>query len=236
MINIKIIYKNRATEKTYEEIADQILIKTNTQYKVYSISNKDKMISKYLEKNTGFDTYIIEGDKSSTERIINNIKITKEQTTFIIVINTDKLNEKRLRKIMPFSLQIIEQEELKEIINTVVKIVDYNKDCITYMRDQVLHKIPYSDITYIEKERNKKTSIIRCMDNKVYEINKPLYELEKELGDCFIKTHKSAIVNKNNIKNIDLKNAIITFKNDAKCDLLSRNNKKKLQQKMTEKD
>jgi len=60
-------------------------------------------------------------------------------------------------------------------------------------------------------------------------------ELEHDLAGAvnFVKTHRSCIVNLNNIKHIDFENNIIAFVN-KEIDLLSRAHKKNLKERMKE--
>ena len=97
-----------------------------------------------------------------------------------------------------------------------------------------LYYIPHQDILYIEKSLNDNTSNI-VTKNKAYNIRKTIKELEVELGNTinFIKTHRSCIVNLNNIIHIDFENNIIAFVN-KEIDLLSRSHKKNLKERLKE--
>jgi DNA-binding LytR/AlgR family response regulator len=55
-----------------------------------------------------------------------------------------------------------------------------------------------------------------------------LNEIMEKLNPKFCRTHRACIVNKENIKSIDYKTNIITFKNEEKIDLLSKNYKKEV--------
>ena len=59
--------------------------------------------------------------------------------------------------------------------------------------------IPLNEITFIETQY--RGTVIHC-ENEVYPNFQTLADIEKQLDKCFIKTHKSFIVNKNKIRKI----------------------------------
>ena len=73
---------------------------------------------------------------------------------------------------------------------------------------------------------NEKVNVY--VSDKEYETNQTLKELASQLKGKFVYTHRACIVNLNNIKTIDKESKIITFINNDKIDLLSRNYLKEL--------
>ena len=67
----------------------------------------------------------------------------------------------------------------------------------------------------------RKTKIITY--NEIYETIATLKQIKEKLKGNFVYSHRSCIINLNNVKSIDYKNKIITFKNNTNIDLLSRN-------------
>ena len=96
-----------------------------------------------------------------------------------------------------------------------------------------LFQIPYQDILYIEKTINDNSSIIVTKGDN-YQIRETIQNLEKEFSDSefFFKSHRSYLVNLNNIKHVDFDVGEITFFKNGKA-LVSRANKKKLKEKMS---
>ena len=72
--------------------------------------------------------------------------------------------------------------------------------------------------------------IVVTKDNE-YVIRKSIVTILDELDDSFCKSHRSCIVNINNIRRVDFDNNIIYFDNSS-IDLLSRSNRKSLKEKM----
>ena len=220
----------------YEEAINEILMKSNNEYKVCSISNEYKEVRKYLIDKAGIKIYVIK-EEENTERIVREIREQEEDmTSFIIVIKADKHNEEKdeiLERISPFNLQIIEEEELEEVVERLVKVCERYGKSLTYMYESLIHKIPYRDILYIEKETDTKMSKIKCIGKEEYEINEPLYKIARELGKNFVKANRGVIVNIENIKIVDLKNNVIIFKNDERYETISRSSRKILKEAMT---
>lgn len=234
MIQIELIYKRSKDREEVEERIDKVLMKSEHQYKVYRVSNEDKR-SEYLIKRPGLRICIIE-EKGKAEEIVREVREKEEDmTAFIIVIKADKQERyEGLYEISPFNLQVIEKEEIEKVIGSIVRMWDRYTNCITYRYENQIYKIPYKDILYIEKETDSKISKIKCIGKTEYKINKSLKKLEEMLDKNFIKTHKRAIVNIENIKEIDLNSRTIIFRDNERCSYLSRSSKKMIKTMMTE--
>ena len=60
--------------------------------------------------------------------------------------------------------------------------------------------IPINDIDFLEKQKNQNKVLIYLQEtNKIYESTEKLHELEAELTDDFMRTHRSYIVNLNKV-------------------------------------
>ena len=98
---------------------------------------------------------------------------------------------------------------------------------LSYEYNHTYYRIEYRQIIYIEKEQDSKRCIIRTKDGKQL-IPGSLNEVEKKLDNRFFKTHKSLIVNLDEIALYEIKENKITFKNGEVTYLISRNKKKEL--------
>ena len=122
------------------------------------------------------------------------------------------------------------QNSLKESLKLALKI-NSNKPSFHFSYKGDYFSIPYDNIIYFEKCLNDNSSIVVC-DSEDYVVRKTISEIAVELKDTmFIKTHRSCVVNVNKVTKVDYDNGIIYFKNN-KINLLSRNNKKDLKEKM----
>ena len=131
---------------------------------------------------------------------------------------------------------ISKREDLKKSLYDALIIalkINSSKECFCFTIKSEIYQIPYDDILYIEKSLNNNSSILVTTKNK-YVFRKTISKLEKELNNDFVKTHRSCIVNTKNITKIDFENNLIYF-NDKYINLLSRNNKKILKEKVNSK-
>ncbi|MGY3777233.1 LytR/AlgR family response regulator transcription factor [Isobaculum melis] len=87
-----------------------------------------------------------------------------------------------------------------------------------------LHHIPIDDILFFETSGNKHRIILHT-ENQELEFFGKLDETSEKLGNLFVRSHRSYLVNKKNIQTVDLKNNVIILLNGQQC-LLSRKMKK----------
>lgn len=76
--------------------------------------------------------------------------------------------------------------------------------------------VDYDDIFFFETSSNIHKVILHAKDRQI-EFQSTMKELAGTLGDNFVRCHRSFLVNKNNIKEIDAKNRIIYFHNGETC-------------------
>lgn len=76
--------------------------------------------------------------------------------------------------------------------------------------------VDYDDIFFFETSGNIHKIILHALDRQI-EFSGTMKELAGTLGDSFVRCHRSFLVNKNNIMEIDAKNRIIYFTNGETC-------------------
>ncbi len=93
-----------------------------------------------------------------------------------------------------------------------------NKTHKVYMIDVGGRKISvdYDDIFFFETSSNIHKVILHAKDRQI-EFSGTIKELAYALDDNFVRCHRSFLVNKSNIKEVDAKNRIIHFTNGETC-------------------
>lgn len=76
--------------------------------------------------------------------------------------------------------------------------------------------IDYDDIFFFETSSNIHKVILHAKDRQI-EFSGTMKELTGTLDSNFVRCHRSFLVNKNNIKEVDVKNRIIYFINGETC-------------------
>ena len=85
--------------------------------------------------------------------------------------------------------------------------------------------VDYDDIFFFETSSNIHKVILHTKDRQI-EFSGTMKELASALGHSFLRCHRSFLVNKNNIKEVDTKNRIIYFTNGETCQMSTRMMKK----------
>ena len=91
-----------------------------------------------------------------------------------------------------------------------------NVQTLTISTNSAVYKIPYDEIIYIESINKK---IFIYSDTQRISCYNSLYILEEELGEEFIRCHKSFIINKNKIKNVYFDEMVIEMLNGSKISM-----------------
>lgn len=122
-----------------------------------------------------------------------------------------------------------------DALMTAINIL-FSGATLNFRTNNEIFQVLYNDICYIEKNLNDNDSTIFTKNNS-YTIKCSINKLLKNLkvDSRFIKTHRSCIVNINNISCFDMKNNIIKF-GKLETNLISRNNKKLLKDKILERN
>lgn len=76
--------------------------------------------------------------------------------------------------------------------------------------------IALEEINFVETSSNYHKLILHSV-NRLVEFNNTLKEFEEKLDERFVRCHRSFIVNKDNIENIDRKKRVIVMKNGDTC-------------------
>ena len=118
------------------------------------------------------------------------------------------------------------KKELNFSLNVAYNILR-RQNSLVFQYNSEIFQILYTDICYIEKNLNNNDSTIVTKDNSKYIINKSINKLMEMFRDekNFFKTHRSCIVNLDNITCFDIKRNIIKFKS-SQINLVSRNRRK----------
>ncbi len=76
--------------------------------------------------------------------------------------------------------------------------------------------VDYNDILFFETSGHIHKVILHAKDRQI-EFSGTIKDLTSTLGSDFVRCHRSFLVNKNNIKEIDAKNRLIYFPNEETC-------------------
>ena len=90
-----------------------------------------------------------------------------------------------------------------------------------------IYSIECDKILYITTDTVARKTVI-VTDKHEYRVNNPLNYFIDELNDDFCRSHKSCIINKSRVTNLNYNNNTVTFDNGLTIDLLSNKYKKEI--------
>lgn len=208
-----------------------------SNYNVDACIRRFNVYNEDLEKiirNNFRKIYILDVSSDKISGLELAIKIREvDYQSIIILVNSDceynkDISNNRLMILDFICINDDYNNRLVDDMRIAMSILDNNVDkmfAFKYKRN--VYRIPFSDITYIEKESNIKRCIIHTIDKKYY-ITDSLNSILSKLDNNFCRTHQSCIVNLNNIKRMKLGSSLIIFKNNDSTDMITSKMKKEI--------
>lgn len=227
MINFIVCDNEKIINENVKNIITKAMFKTNIEYKTYLFEEYNKDFDNIIKSKIQNKIYIldIEVGKKSGLDIAKKIR-EKDWDSIILILSAHYEMEFIAYKSKILLLDFISKfdiydKKMYEIITTCVN-KKISNEYFTINAERKHKNIYFNDILYITYDSFiRKTKIITY--NEIYETIAPLKHIKDKLKGNFVYSHRSCIINLNNVKSIDYKNKIITFKNNTNIDLLSRN-------------
>ncbi len=225
MINFIICDDVKQYREMVEHIVVSYMMKNKLEYKTHIFKDYDSDFLKIVESKLSFKVYILDIEtptKSGIDiaRLIRNkdvdsvlIFLTGHQELGHVVMKNDFLFlsyinkfddcEKRLTKSLDKALQMFK-------IKSVIRFKD----------NGVVYTIPQDDILYITRDSVERKCII-VTDYSEFHVGKNLAELEAEVNDNFVKTHRACLMNTKRILSFSKSQKEVVFDNGMTSDLIS---------------
>lgn len=227
-----VIYNDNKTKYKYEMIILNFIGIREEAFKIYDYYD-------YKSTNEIGNIYIISTSSiNKALKIVTDIRKTGDWKSQIIVITDLKKTDSNILINNLLILDYIDindnkTNKLKNDLYMAYKILNNHKSLNFYINSEI-YKIPYDDILYIEKINNQNYSTIITISGK-YKLKETITNLEQVLDSAiFMKTHRSCIVNLNNIESYHCSQNIINFYNGIKIDLIARDKRKILKTRLVE--
>lgn len=238
MINFVLYEDSKKMRERYKQIILNLIGPKNSNYKIIEVDKYDEETEENLKNIDGNKIYLLDVEvpgKSGLD-LARKIRTDGDWDSQIIVITSHEQysNVGYMSKLLmlDFMSKYSDIEtELRNTLNVAMNIFSQHK-ALSFSLNGEIYQIPYNQILYIEKSLNNNNCKI-VTGEKEYFTRDTIQNLESVLcGDHrFMKTHRSCIVNLNNISSVDLSNNTIFF-NDKKINLISRNKKKELKERL----
>lgn len=238
MVNFVLYEDAKAMREKYKKVIFKLIGNNNNNYKIIEIDKYDLETEEKLNSIDGNKIYLLDVEvpgKSGLD-LARQIRNSGDWSSQIIVITSHEQYSNIGYTSKLLMLDFISKysdidKELREALEVALGIFNTQKS-LSFSLNGELYQIPYSQILYIEKSLNNNNCKIITSDGE-YFARDTIQHLEKALANDqrFMKTHRSCIVNLNNVTSVDLVNNTIFFPN-KQTELLARNKKKELKERL----
>lgn len=226
MINFIICDDEKDIAETVKDIITKEVFKTSLNYKIHIFTNYDDDFFNLMNSNIDNKIYILDIEVNNKTGLEIAKEIRKNDWDSVILILTAHYELETLAfksKILLFdfiSKFDLYSEKIKENIRTCINKV-LKDDKLVFKINRVEYQIYYKDILYIVFDPTKRKSIVITTNDK-YEVNETLSSIYNRLHGNFRYSHRACVINKDRVKEKNLKDKLIIFDNNDSTDLLSR--------------
>lgn len=212
------------------EIASKYVVKAmmdyDIEYRIIKFNEYNNKFKKVINDDTDIKIYIldIELPTQSGLEIASEIRENDNESIIIFVTaHSECKNDifySRLGAVDFISKYNRYEERLAETITYVIDKM-YQKRVLSFTYNNVQTKLRYKEINFIEKETSKNKCVIHEVSGEQKYITTSIVRLKNKLKPMFYQTHKSCLVNLDNVSEIDYSTSTIYFKNGETTNLIS---------------
>lgn len=229
MLNVFICEDDENQRNNFKKIIDNIILIENYDMKIaLSVGSPEEFLAKAdLEGTTGL--YFIDVDLKSS---INGIELAREirkfdSRGFIIFITTHSEMSYLTFLYKVEALDYIIKDDFLDLKDRFYQCIDHsykkylgindskNKFFTTKINDKIIN-VELNKILFFETSSTKHKIIIHATDRQV-ECYGKLKDIENLLDKRFCRCHSSYIVNKDNIREIDMNRRVVYMINGEEC-------------------
>lgn len=214
-------------------IKSEILIQEYDMKLKVSTDDPEKIIEEMkTSKNTGL--YFLDVDLQASKNGLTLAKEIREYDPrgFIVFVTSHSEMAFLTFQYKVEALDFILKDEPKQLRSRICDCIEnvhtkYTKitkgegKTITITRSGRKLTLEYNSIMFFETSVNEHKLIVHT-ENKSIEFFGKIKEIEDEVGDDFIRCHRSYLVNKKNIKEVDYTEKMIRMKNQMECPISHR--------------
>ena len=238
MINFIICDDNEFFLMELYKIVNEFCLKRNLNYKIHVFKKYDNDFFEIMKKEIENKVYILDIETPTGNGIDIAKKIrSKDLNSFLIFISS--YTAKYINKVVISDTMFIGyiskrknyEEELLKKLKKIFKL-GFQKNVIRFKDQGIIYTFDMRNILYIEANSKKRRSIIHTNEGTT-EVRLTLKKLKQILDYRFEYSHRSCIINHEQIFYVDTIVKIIRFKNGSTIDLLSDNFIKKMRLQQT---
>lgn len=226
MIKFVICEDSDEALETASKYVVKALMNYDIEYKILKFNEYDNKFKKIVNDDTDVKIYIldIELPTISGLEIASEIReVDNESIIIFVTAHSECKNDifySRLGAIDFISKYNRYEERLAETITYVIDNM-YKKKVLSFTYNHVQTRLRYKEINFIEKATSQNKCIIHEVSGEQKYITTSIVKLKNKLKPMFYQTHKSCLVNLDNVSEIDYATSTIYFKNGETTHLIS---------------
>lgn len=232
MIKYIIYEDDEEITKKYTKIINSYMINKNINYRIIVFNKFDSEIHNIIKNNNDEKiVYLLDIEVSELSGIdlAREIRKNGDWKSQIIMLTAHEEKNYFLLTNRLLTLAFIYKNNLENelvlALDDILKIC-FNDNILTFRYNSEIFSVFYNDIYYIEKNIHNNSSTVYTKDKK-YTIRSSINNLMKifKSDSRFFKTHRSCIINLDNVCEYNIDFNVIKFKK-GEINLVSRNKKK----------
>ena len=237
MLKFIICDDNKEALNLANKAVTRAMMNYEIEYKVLKFEKYDAKLKEQIKDKTNMKIYILDIELPivSGLEIASEVRATGDDSVIIFVTAhpecKNDIFHSRLEAIDYISKYHRYEERVEETIKYVID-KRYRENVFTFTFDHVYHKVLYKEITYIEKEPLQNRCIVHLLNGEEKTVSKSVQSIKRQLGPMFYQSHKSCLINMENVKSIDFSNFNITFINGEHTNLLSYESRRELKKRV----
>lgn len=218
------------------KIINNIMMESDCDYRIEKFTNYNSKLENIIKKEESAKIYLIDIEVPGVDGMALASRIRKHDWNSIIIFLT--VHDEYVINALTERLMMLDyickknnfKEQLNKTIKTAIKVLGKNENLLRYKFNSITHRIAINQILYITKVPLSKKCYIHTYNDEKYEIGGSINKVKSQLGKEFKQSHKSCIVNVENVKLVDTCNNVIIFKNGKTIDLLSTRMRKEFEE------
>lgn len=233
MIKYIICDDNKEALEIANKAVTKAMMNYDVEYKVLKFTRYDDNLKEQINDELNTKIYILDIELPivSGLEIASEVRETDDDSIIIFVTAHPECKNdifySRLEAIDYISKYYRYEERIEDTIKHIMK-KRYRNKTFSYSYNHVHNNLLYKEINYIEKEPLQNRCIIHLVNKDEKIIPKTILNIKKELAPMFFQSHKSCLINLDNIKYINFAKFTIYFKNGDSTNLLSHEARKEL--------
>lgn len=234
MINFIIYEDEKKFREKYVSIILKIVGSMKIAYRIIEFDKYEKNTLSKIKNLVGKKIFIldIEVPGKSGLDLAREIRNSGDWKSPMIIVTTHEQLKNAAFTSRMLMLDFISkfyncENSLNETLQLTFDIIESNPS-LNFQYNGELYQIPYEDILFIEKNVDDMYSTVVTRVEKI-KVRRMIGNVEEELSKDprFFRTHRSCIVNIDNITSVELRECIMHF-GDIETPLLSRDKKREL--------